>query len=198
MKILGIDPGTFESGVVLWDTETGEVPIKGVFPNGEFRSNLVELLPDDGVDRIGIEMIASYGMPVGRDVFDTCVWIGVFLHRLHEHIQHQQLRLVTRGRAKGHMCHSPKASDSNVRQAVIDYFGGDLKAVGGKKCPECKGKGWVGRGRPTCPLCTGGKWQHPPGVLHGVKSHMFPALAVAIYVYEVSAEHEKEYKLPDW
>ena len=66
-------------------------------------------------DLLVIEMIASYGMPVGKEVFDTCVWIGRF-------IQQDE---------KMNICGSMKAKDSNIRQALIDRFG----TVGTKKNP---------------------------------------------------------------
>lgn len=73
-----------------------------------------------------IEMIASYGMPVGKEVFETCVWIGRFIEAYDKDYE-----FVYRKDEKMNICHSMKAKDSNIRQALIDRFG----AVGTKKNP---------------------------------------------------------------
>ena len=67
---------------------------------------------------IVIEMIASYGMPVGKEVFETCVWIGKFAQA--SGIKEEY---IYRKEEKMNLCHSMKAKDSNIRQALIDRFG---------------------------------------------------------------------------
>lgn len=76
---------------------------------------------------IVIEMIASYGMPVGKEVFDTCVWIGKFAEA-----SGMKESYIYRKDEKMNICHSMKAKDSNIRQALIDRFG----VVGTKKNPR--------------------------------------------------------------
>ena len=62
--------------------------------------------------------------------------------------------MIYRKDVKLHLCGSPRAKDSNIRQALIDRFGpGKEKAIGLKKTP---------------------------GPLYGVKSHVWAALAVAV------------------
>ena len=73
-------------------------------------------------------MIASYGMPVGREVFETCVWIGRFQQAWHDP---EAVRLVYRRDVKLHLCGSPKAKDGNIRAALIDKLG----PVGLKSAP---------------------------------------------------------------
>lgn len=75
-----------------------------------------------------IEMIASYGMPVGKEVFDTCVWIGRFIERILRFAT-DKIYYIYRKDEKMNICHSMKAKDSNIRQALIDRFG----KVGTKK-----------------------------------------------------------------
>lgn len=77
-----------------------------------------------------IEMIASYGMPVGKEVFDTCVWIGRFIERI-SRFATDKIYYIYRKDEKMNICHSMKAKDSNIRQALIDRFG----EVGTKKNP---------------------------------------------------------------
>lgn len=74
-----------------------------------------------------IEMIASYGMPVGKEVFDTCVWIGRFAET-----SGMPTNYIYRKDEKMNICHSMRAKDSNIRQALIDRFG----VVGTKKNPR--------------------------------------------------------------
>lgn len=74
-------------------------------------------------------MVASYGMPVGETVFQTCVWIGRFIQQIDE--IGKEYSYIYRKDEKINICHSMKAKDSNIRQALIDRFG----EVGTKKNP---------------------------------------------------------------
>lgn len=115
--ILGIDPGTTESAYILWD---GTVKEKGFLPNAEILF-MLRMLHNEGTWRpngIAIEMIASMGMAVGQETFDTCLWIGRFIERAHI-----KPRLVYRKEIKMHFCGTPRAKDTNVRQSLIDRHG---------------------------------------------------------------------------
>ncbi|WP_045764626.1 hypothetical protein [Xanthomonas albilineans] len=124
-RILAIDPGTTESGWCLLDN--GRVVESGISSNYEM---LTRLLSWDGYsgDILAIEMIASYGMAVGREVFETCVWIGRFQQAWR---QPSEVRLVYRRDVKLHLCGSAKAKDPNIRQALLDLIG----TPGTKKAP---------------------------------------------------------------
>lgn len=65
-----------------------------------------------------IEMVASYGMPVGKSIFDTVLGIGELCER------HAGAKLLTRMEVKRSLCRDSRAKDSNVRQVIIDRFGG--------------------------------------------------------------------------
>lgn len=70
-RILAIDPGTHESGYVLYD---GRVLEAGVLPNHD----LLQRVANDDSDVLAIEKVVSYGRAVGQEVFDTCEWAGRF------------------------------------------------------------------------------------------------------------------------
>jgi hypothetical protein len=74
------------------------------------------------VQHVVIEQIASYGMPVGETIFETCVWTG----RLIEFFEMTACRTVSRIPRKDvklHLCNSPKANDATIKQALKDRFG---------------------------------------------------------------------------
>jgi hypothetical protein len=150
-----------------------------VLPNSKLRTLLTQLRErsiaahnDQGV--LCVEMMEARGMPTSNEELLTCVAIGRFIERWGH-----PYTLITRRDVKLHICGSSRAKDPHVRQALIDRFGGQRYAIGGKKCGKCKGKGWFGPGRPVCPECEGSKWEIPPGPLHGVASHAWAALGVA-------------------
>jgi hypothetical protein len=125
--ILGIDPGTTESGWMLY--EPGR-PFHGF---GICMNDDVLALRDGQMltaDELAIEMIASQGMAVGASTFQTCVWIGRFIERWAS--TGRPYRLIYRHEVKMHICGHPRAKDANIRQALIDRFGEP-----GKK--SCKG-----------------------------------------------------------
>lgn len=113
--LLAIDPGNTESGWCIIDTVTYRPISFGKTENNELSANL------RGFDRAVIEMVASYGMAVGADVFETCVWIGRFIEIIKSHTGTSP-DLVKRLPVKVHHCHSAKAKDSNIRQALSDRF----------------------------------------------------------------------------
>lgn len=120
--ILAIDPGTDESGWVLF--VGGEVELCGIDKNIDV-IGMVESMRGNGM-LLAVEMIASYGMPVGREVFETCVFIGRLLQ-----CWGYPYRLVYRKDVKMHLCGTPRAKDGNIRQALMDKLG----PQGTKKSP---------------------------------------------------------------
>lgn len=128
MRVLAIDPGPTQSAWVLLQSD-GFVRDFGITDNRDVRAMLRMRSYSPSV--VVLEMIASYGMPVGREVFDTCVWIGRFIESaMVPHI------LMFRREVKLHLCNSARAKDANVRQALLDRYGpGRQKAMGTKAKP---------------------------------------------------------------
>ena len=123
--ILAIDPGTTQSAFCWY--ERGATPKAGILSNDE----MISVITDCGYPTLNvvIEMIASYGMAVGKEVFETVRWVGRFQQA---HIYPEQVNFVYRKEVKMHLCHSMKAKDANIRQALIDKIGpqGTKKAPG--------------------------------------------------------------------
>lgn len=124
--ILAIDPGNVESAY-CFISEDSYKPLD--FDKVE-NQRLLEIIEEykEFIDKAAIEMVASYGMAVGKTVFDTCVWIGRFVQKLKD-LEVKDNKFVYRKDVKMNLCHSMKAKDSNIRQALIDRFG----IVGTKK-----------------------------------------------------------------
>lgn len=131
--ILAIDPGNTQSGYALIKMPTFELLEFGKVENEELRQNLFNLAAK--ADAFAIEMVASYGMPVGKDVFETCVWIGQFITTLKGILSH---KYIYRKDEKMCLCGSMKAKDSNIRQELINrYATFDFKnGKGTKKKPD--------------------------------------------------------------
>lgn len=124
--ILAIDPGQLQSGWCLFDGE--RVVESGIADNADIRRLMSDVALKHG-DQVllAVEMVASYGMPVGKEVFETVLWVGRFIERwTGPH------RLVYRKEVKLHLCGTYKAKDPNIRQALIDRLGpvGTKKARG--------------------------------------------------------------------
>lgn len=130
MSLLAVDPGSEQSAIVELDGD--HTPLyHGLYDNGIVRDLIIRRrLRDDPPAHLAIEMIASYGMPVGKEVFDTCVWIGRFIEAWSG-----PFTLVYRRDVKMFLCGNNTARDGNIRQALIDRFGGKDAAIGKKKTP---------------------------------------------------------------
>ena len=125
--------GNIESAYCVIDSETYKPLRFGKEDNNDILEQMSKYQLINYFDKVklAIEMIASYGMPVGKEVFDTCVWIGRFVERMLR-FQTDEVYYIYRKDEKMNICHSMKAKDSNIRQALIDRFG----TVGTKKNPR--------------------------------------------------------------
>ena len=145
-RILAIDPGYEQSALVRLDG--GKVTFAATSPNVTvlvaLRNGLLK-----SADMILIEQIASYGMPVGREVFETVYWSG----RFHE-ASRLPVQRLPRKTVVTQICGSARAKDANVRQALIDRYGGSKAEAVGTKAN--------------------------PGPLYGVHGDQWAALALAV------------------
>lgn len=117
-KVLAIDPGTTKSAYVVGDSYTPIAFAK--IDNEELLALIPPLVKTYSIDGAAIEMIASYSMPVGREVFETCVWIG----RLHEAILRcgANVTYIYRKDVKMNLCGKTKVKDTDIRKALIARF----------------------------------------------------------------------------
>ena len=117
MRLLGIDPGPTESAYVIIETSDCRAIWADKLNNHALLERLLER-STHYYDHAVIEMVASYGMAVGREVFDTCVWIGRFgmacAGGWPDHIYRRDIKL--------HLCGDSRAKDTNIRQALVDRF----------------------------------------------------------------------------
>lgn len=106
---------------------------------------LVRALRTGGLpDVVVIEKVESYGMAVGAEVFDTVLWAGRFAEAAHR----VPVVMLPRRAVKLALCGDSRAKDANIRQALIDRFGGSA-AVGRKAAPgRCTGS-LATSGRPS-------------------------------------------------
>lgn len=173
---LFIDPGCNRSAWLIYD---GARPLQfDITPNEELLSMIVEARTCgdphwSSAEALVIEQVASMGMSVGAEVFETVFWSGRFCQAWRGPWDR-----VKRMAVKMHLCGNSRAKDPNIRQALIDRFGGDSVAIGGARCKRCHGKGWTGRDHAPC-VCEGG-YITPPGPLHCVTADCWAALAVAV------------------
>ncbi len=141
--ILAIDPGTTRSAWLRFD---------GTRPGGfgiTTNDVLVKALRSGGLpDVVVIEKVESYGMAVGAEVFDTVWWAGRFA----EAASRVPVVMLPRRAVKLALCGDSRAKDANIRQALIDRFGGSA-AVGRKAAP---------------------------GPLYGIARDVWSALAIAV------------------
>lgn len=153
-RLLAIDPGNVESGYVVIDVTTRKPFEFGKVPNDQLVITLLEWA--QAIEHVAIEMVASYGMAVGATVFETCVWVGRFQQTLDLLSPATTVELVKRNPVKVHHCHSSKANDSNVRQALVDRFA----------------PGQANHGKGT---------KASPGWFHGFRADIWQAYALAVY-----------------
>lgn len=148
--ILAIDPGSAESAYAYIDGETCHVVDAAKVTNHDLRELLAGEFFD--ADTGAIEMVASYGMAVGKEVFETCVWIGRFIEA-----SGCGLAPTYRLDVKLHHCGNAKAKDANITQALIDRFA----------------SGQPNRGKGT---------KADPGWFHGFHTDIWQAYALAVLI----------------
>jgi hypothetical protein len=132
VTLLALDPGNAETAFVVYDRARRIPTGFGKIDNADMLAAVHGGLRNlcDRHTMLAIEMIASYGMPVGREVFETCVWIGRFIEAWSG-----PHKLVYRRDVKLELCGNQRAKDGNVRQALIDRWGGKDVAIGKKASP---------------------------------------------------------------
>jgi hypothetical protein len=142
---LAIDPGPERSAWLV--LAGGRIVSFGIAPNSVLLDSL-RAGPPDAPTKIVIEKVEGFGMPVGAEVFETVFWSGRFAEAAHP----LPVDRIGRKAVKLHLCGSTRAKDPNIRQALIDRYGGT--AARGTKAA--------------------------PGPLYGIANDVWSALAVAV------------------
>jgi hypothetical protein len=147
----GVDPGYQQSAHVLFD---GTYVLEHATLDNQ--AMLEWLRGRRLADVLVLEQIASFGMPVGAEIFESCVWTGRFIEAWEA--GGGQWDRVKRHEVKSALCRNSRAKDAHIRQALIDRFGPTRQqAIGTVK---------------------------KPGPLYGVTGDQWAALSVAVVYWD--------------
>lgn len=119
-KLWAIDPGSETSSFVTF--EDNRIYTFGTLWNRDLKYYL-----DKNNSDVVCEWLSSYGKPVGKEVFETAFWVGMFFGR------NEGYRLTRREVKKILGLTKPKTTDAVVRAAMIERWG---------KVPGMKGDEW--------------------------------------------------------
>lgn len=126
--VFAIDPGNIDSAYCIINVDDRAPMEFAKIGNQELADRLAKF---GGYDCV-IERIASYGMAVGRDIFETCEWVGRYSQIAEDN--DMRVSYIYRKEEKLHICGDPRAKDANIRRALIDRFAKhDLKNGRGTK-----------------------------------------------------------------
>ena len=128
--IIAIDPGTEDSAYVVLSKpeDIFKVLDKGKIDNNKLltlvsTNSPYSILGQQRIEHFVIEMVASYGMPVGRSTFETVFWIGRFWEAAVRSGIETRHKIYRKADVCMHLCQTPRAKDANIRQALIDRYG---------------------------------------------------------------------------
>jgi hypothetical protein len=134
MTIIGIDPGPTTTAMV-WiglDMKSNKWRVTSKWEGST--EDAIDIVGANHADMAGecaIERVASMGMAVGEDVFETVHQSGRMFEAFKQ-TQKREMHRLKRAQIKMHLCGSMRAKDANIRQALVDKLGpqGTKKAPG--------------------------------------------------------------------
>jgi hypothetical protein len=113
--VLSVDPGQSVSAYV-------KLSQSAIVDHGMKRNeDVLSIVATSNFTELAIEMIASYGMRVGKSVFETCVFIGEL--KATAEARGVPVRLVYRKDVKKFVCGTHLANDRDVRRAMVERYG---------------------------------------------------------------------------
>ena len=161
LNVFAIDPGNEYSAWCVMNDKYELLDFDKQL-NNNVMNIMLKTLPT--IDAVAIERVASYGMPVGREVFETCEWIGRFAQ---EAEKETNVSYIYRKDEKLYLCGEMRAKDANIRAALIERFAKhDLK-----------------NGRGT---------KSNPDFFYGVKADIWAAISVCVTYLDMQKEKQHE------
>ena len=149
MILFAIDPGNIDSAYCVMNGQY-ELLEFAKLPNKEVMEIMLQRI--NMIDMVVIERMQSYGMPVGKETFEACEWIGRFSQEAEKYVP---VQYIFRQEEKLWICHDTRAKDTNIRLALIERFA---------KHDMARGKGT----------------KDNPDYFYGVKADCWSAIGIAV------------------
>ena len=198
-KIIGIDPGSKRSAIVHCSVVDGNLSLEEfryLEPerSREYFDVLFFGLRNSGT-KICIETITGiYGGHAAQDQCLTLIAQGKIEEQIWraQNSSGRQISVDLMRRSRTTILASlgipagkkrGVSADQAVKRYLIGEYGGEAAAIGGKKCPRCKGKGWKGPGRPQCTECKGVGGEDKGPFYGWTGTHCWAAMACAYSAY---------------
>lgn len=118
MILLAVDTGTTKSAYVFVDTQTYKIEESGKVVN----EDMMEIIRNGYYDACVLEMFSSYGMRVGKEVFESVVMVGRGMEASYAHGFNADR--IERNKVKQFVCQKGgSVKDADVIQVLKDRFG---------------------------------------------------------------------------